>query len=140
MLADDDSDDCMLFEDALREVNTKIRLTTVRDGIELMDVLDETVPPPPDVIFLDLNMPRKSGYECLEEMKRNDKLKDIPVIIFSTSAQRDAIDKVYTDGANFYIRKPGSFKKLKLAIEQMLAIDWQQIKSQPSRDEFFLSF
>jgi CheY-like chemotaxis protein len=139
-LADDDSDDCLLFEDALREVSANVQLTTARDGMELMDILQETVPPAPDVIFLDLNMPRKSGYECLEEIKATQKFKGIPVVIFSTSSQEDAIDKVYHDGANLYIRKPGSFPKLKLAIEQILAIDWTKIQSQPAREKFFLSF
>ena len=65
-LADDDADDCMLFEDALREVSTSTELTTANDGVELINLMETTVPPPPDVIFLDLNMPRKNGFECLE--------------------------------------------------------------------------
>ena len=140
MLADDDSDDCLLFEDALKEVNEKVRLTMASDGMELMDILEETVPPPPDVIFLDLNMPRKSGYECLEEIKRTPKFQGIPVVIFSTSSQQDAIDRVYNDGANLYIRKPGSFPKLKLAIEKILSMDLKDIKTQPAKEKFFLSF
>lgn len=139
-LADDDADDCLLFEDALREVASDTTLTTALDGMELMDILDETVPPPPDMIFLDLNMPRKNGFECLNEIRTDKKLKEIPVIIFSTSAQPEYIEKVYQSGANRYIRKPSSFSELRKVISEMLAIDWEQNSKIPSRENFYLSF
>lgn len=138
-LADDDADDCLLFEDALREVSHQIKLTTANDGIELMDILDSTVPPPPDVIFLDLNMPRKNGFECLTEIKHTEKLKNIPVVIFSTSSQPEAINRVYEQGANYYVCKPGSFSKLKLVIEKVLNIDWNQHKSPRNKENFLIT-
>ena len=139
-LADDDADDCLLFEDALREVASDTTLRTALDGMELMDILDETVPPPPDMIFLDLNMPRKNGFECLHAIRTDQKLKAIPVIIFSTSAQPEFIERVYQSGANRYIRKPSSFAELRSAISQMLAIDWDTNSKHPSRENFYLSF
>lgn len=139
-LADDDTDDCILFEDALREVCKDTKLQTANDGLELMDILEETVPPPPDVIFLDLNMPLKNGFECLADIKRTHKLKDIPVVIFSTSAQADAIEKVYQQGAHYYICKPSSFEKLKMAIKDILSKDLASRLTQPSREEFLLTF
>ena len=138
-LADDDLDDCLLFEDALKEVNASVKLTTANDGVELLDMLQTEVPPVPDIIFLDLNMPRKNGLECLEQIRREDAYKDIPVVIFSTSAQPETVAKVYEQGADFYIRKPGSFFKLKQAIIQMLAVNWNERTGQASRDDFFLS-
>jgi CheY-like chemotaxis protein len=138
VLADDDADDCLLFEDALREVCRESQLTTASDGEKLMQFLHETVPPPPDVIFLDLNMPRKNGLECLEEIKRIPKLKNIPVIIFSTSAQPEAIHTTYQKGAHHYVCKPGNFGLLKKTIEAVLAIDWEINKQQPSKEEFLL--
>ncbi|CAG4992984.1 Response regulator rcp1 [Dyadobacter sp. CECT 9275] len=125
-LADDDADDCMLFEDALREVCTKTELTTANDGVELIHLMETAVPPPPDVIFLDLNMPRRNGFECLELIKNNLAWKDIPVIIFSTTGQEEMVKRVYETGANYFIRKPGSFPKLKQAIRQVLDTDWSQ--------------
>src|SRR6188768_4068261 len=101
-LADDDDDDCMLFQDALNEMNFKIELTVSKDGEELMKTFEESVPPPPHVLFLDLNMPRKSGFECLREMKQNVKLKDIPVVIFSTSGDQGNIQRTFHEGANYY--------------------------------------
>lgn len=137
-LADDDADDRMLFEDALREICLLSKLTTVKDGLQLMLVLDITVPPPPDVIFLDLNMPKKNGFECLDEIKKTSKLKNIPIVIFSTSAEPEAVNKVYQQGAHYYMCKPGSFLLLKKAIKQVLAIDWKAHLTQPLKDNFLL--
>ena len=123
-LADDDEDDCILFEDALREVCSQTELTTANDGDELITLMKTNVPPPPDVIFLDLNMPRRNGFECLELIRKTKQWKDIPVVIFSTTGQEEMIKRVYEQGANYFIRKPGSFPKLKQAIRQILEVDW----------------
>jgi len=137
-LADDDSDDCILFEDALREICRHTKLTTANDGEALMLILEETVPPPPDVIFIDLNMPRKNGFKCLEEIKQTQKLKNIPIVIFSTSSQQEAINKVYEQGAHYYICKPHSFLNLKNVIRQVLSINWTENLMQPPRENFIL--
>lgn len=100
VIADDDNDDLILFEDALKEISYDSLLTAVKDGQQLMQMLDHTVPPPPDVIFLDLNMPRKNGFECLDEIKHSTKLKNIPIVIFSTSDQPEAVNKVFEQGAH----------------------------------------
>jgi len=124
-LADDDDDDCMLFQDALNEMNFKIELTVSKDGEELMKTFEKKVPPPPHILFLDLNMPRKSGFECLREMKQDAKLKDIPVVIFSTSGDQGNIQRTFHEGANLYVRKPGTFETLKRLIEKVLSINWK---------------
>ncbi|HSZ71610.1 MAG TPA: response regulator [Cytophagaceae bacterium] len=136
-IADDDSDDLMLFEDALREICKDSLLTSAKDGQQLMQILEEKVPPAPDVIFLDLNMPRKNGFECLDEIRHNAKLKNIPVVVFSTSDQPEAVNKVYEQGANHFLRKPNSFPQLKQAIKQVLAINWSEHK-QPTKDKFVI--
>ena len=139
-LADDDADDCVLFEDALREVCNETMLTTANDGRELMAILTEKVPPPPDVIFLDLNMPLKNGFECLTEIRATSKLKAIPVIIFSTSAEQEYVDRVYEQGADYYMCKPESYSVLKSALTSILAYNWHNHSQQPSRDKFLLRF
>lgn len=123
-LADDDEDDCILFEDALKEVSVEVDLTVINDGEELMRTLNNQVPPHPQIIFLDLNMPRKNGFECLQEIKQSDKLKDIPIVILSTSNQQESINKAYLEGANHYICKPGTFLMLKKTIHKVLSINW----------------
>src|SRR5436190_20290480 len=89
LLADDDKDDCFLFREALSELPVPTNLVTVHDGEQLMSYLTEHAKDLPDVLFLDLNMPRKNGFECLTEIKHTDTLKDLPVIMFSTSYPRD---------------------------------------------------
>ncbi len=139
-LVDDDADDRMFFEEALKEISTETELTTANDGIELMTTLEEnvTAPPPPHVIFLDLNMPRKNGFECLKEIRETRKLENIPVVIFSTSANENSIEKTYSLGANCYIRKPTSHKLLIKAIETVLAFNFWEQNQQLPRDKFVL--
>ena len=126
LLADDDADDCFFFEKALREISIATQLTIVNDGERLMDYFSKNSEKLPDVLFLDLNMPRKSGFECLTEITENILLKDIPVVMFSTSYTLDRnyeqsmIDVLYKMGAQDYIRKPGDFAKLKELIHHSL--------------------
>lgn len=138
-LADDDADDRMLFEDALKQVTIPTQLTLSNDGLELMSNLERVIqPPPPDVIFLDLNMPRKDGFQCLTEIRNTPKLKDIPIVIFSTTSHADAVNRTYQHGANHYICKPHSFELLVKAIETVLTLEmWQ--KPQPSKEQFILA-
>jgi CheY-like chemotaxis protein len=126
LLADDDKDDCFLFREALSELPIPTELATVHDGEQLMNYLNENSENLPHVLFLDLNMPRKNGFECLTEIKHNDKLQSLPVIMFSTSYPRDInyeqdiIKVLYNIGAQDYIRKPEDFTKLKKVIHEML--------------------
>ena len=139
-IADDDVDDCIFFEEALLELNIPNELTITNDGVGLMTKLNEIVTeaPPPDVIFLELNMPRKNGYECLEEIRQNPRLKKIPVVVFSTTDNNEAVDKCYNKGANYYVRKPNSHERLKKVIETILMIDlWKQSFKTP-RNHFLL--
>ncbi len=139
MLADDDADDCTFFEDALKEVSIATELTVAKDGAALMTSLEENVPPPPHVIFLDLNMPRKNGFECLKEIRETPKLKKIPVVIFSTTASENAVEKTYSLGADCYICKPNSHKLLIKAIETVLALNLWENKPQLSREKYVLA-
>jgi CheY-like chemotaxis protein len=119
LLADDDADDRSFFASALKELPVYTNLVTVNDGEQLMDYLSKNTDRLPDVLFLDLSMPRKGGFECLTEMKDDIKLKDIPVVMFSTSYTQDfnyelsMIKVLYKIGVQDYIRKPGSVVQLK---------------------------
>ncbi len=122
LLADDDTDDCTFFTEALEDLKLSAHLTIVRDGEQLMQLLKEETKVLPNVIFLDINMPRKDGFECLWDMKRDKRLKDIPVIMFSTSNSPTQIDTVFKIGAHVYIHKPGDFSQLKEVIRHALPI------------------
>ncbi|HTE31451.1 MAG TPA: response regulator [Chryseolinea sp.] len=111
MLADDDPDDRELFEEAAQLLEPKIRIEMVKDGVELMDYLN-TSSNIPDTIFLDLNMPKKNGKECLQEIAANNELKNIPIIIYTTSLNPVDVDDTYKCGARYFFRKPNSFDEL----------------------------
>jgi CheY-like chemotaxis protein len=119
LLADDDADDRTFFGNALKEIPIDTRLTTVNDGEQLMNYFSKNSEQLPDVLFLDLSMPRKGGFECLTEMKEDVTLKDIPVVMFSTSYTQDynyeqgMIGVLYKIGVQDYIRKPGTIVQLK---------------------------
>lgn len=138
LLADDDSDDCLFFKEALEELPVDASLSTVNDGVQLMDFLSSNSRNLPDALFLDLNMPRKSGLECLTEIKVTDNLKHLPIIIFSTSLDLDVVDSLYEKGANYYIRKPGDFSALKKVIFEAITLTNNANSKHPNREEFIL--
>ncbi len=139
LLADDDEDDCTFFKEALDELLLSVSLVTVNDGVQLMDfLLDHPSDNLPDMLFLDLNMPRKSGFDCLLEIKGIDKLRHLPIIIFSTSLDMNIVDLMYEKGATYYIQKPGEFSKLKKVIANALTISAENNFKQPVRDYFIL--
>jgi len=137
LLADDDTDDCQLFTDALHELNKPFRLTCEPNGERLMKFLNEAKELP-DIIFLDLNMPRKNGFECLSEIKKNELLCHLPVVIISTSFDKKTIDLLYQNGANYYLRKPNDFPALKRLIDKAVTLVSQK-NSQPPLEEYVLS-
>lgn len=138
-LADDDEDDRLFFEEALKEVCDEATLTVAENGDELMKILHKPPVPMPDVIFLDLNMPKKNGFECLEEIKKDKMLKDLPIIIFTTSIQEESVNKVYQHGANYYVKKPTDFRQLKQIVKKILAIDWLKEALQPEKERFIFT-
>jgi len=129
VLADDDTDDCIFFKKALEDLKLPAHLTIVHDGEELMNYLSENSKNLPDIIFLDLSMPRKNGLECLSEIMQNKNLRDVSLIMLSTSNSKDTISKVFKIGANIYIHKPGDFAQLKQVIHHALPIASEKIFS-----------
>lgn len=137
LLADDDIDDLFFFKKALDTLTFLTQLRTVNDGQKLMNYLTENSTQLPDVLFLDLNMPRKNGAECLQEIKQNEKLKELPVIIYSTSLHEDIADLLYKNGAHFYIRK-GSLQELENNLHNILTLMAEKKFFIPSRNKFIL--
>ncbi len=140
LLADDDEDDRLIFQDALREIKFKTEVRTVSDGMALMEHLNQPEVNLPQVIFLDLNMPLKSGMDCLHEIKSSGRFGNIAVAIYSTSASEEDIEETFVRGANVYIRKPDDFNELKRILEKVITINWQYHTSGLNRDNFLLSF
>ena len=137
LLADDDEGSRTIFLEAMNDIAPHVNVRIAINGRKLMSNLLMSDEPLPDIIFLDLNMPLKNGWECLREIRNNERLKDIPVIIYSTSANREHIDQTYEGGANFYLIKPDSFNDLKLIAKNILTFDWVK-PIWPEREKFVL--
>lgn len=139
LLADDDEDDRLIFKEAINEVKVKTKLTMVNDGVQLMEYLEQTEGDLPHIVFLDLNMPRKGGIECLKEIRTNGKLKDLSIAIYSTSASEEDIEDTFVKGANVYIKKPNDFNTLVKVLGEVITINWQYYTSDLNKENFVLS-
>lgn len=118
-MADDDPDDRDFVREAFDECGFEGEFRIVEDGADLIDYLtlkgkfaDSVECPSPDLILLDLNMPRVNGHEALDIIKSNEKLRRIPIVVLSTSESSDDIEKTYDLGVNSFITKPSSFEQL----------------------------
>ncbi|NMH27340.1 response regulator [Flavobacterium silvaticum] len=132
LLADDDEDDRLFFCDAIREIDSSVDITSVSDGQRLMDFLSVSSVSLPDILFLDMNMPCENGKECLKEIREAAHLKNLVVIIYSTSGDENQVADAFAIGANGYIKKPNDFSSLKQVVAEMLLINWKSsVKSQP---------
>lgn len=126
LLADDDMDDRIFFEKALTDMPLLTALSMVNNGDQLMEYLLENSNQLPDVLFLDLSMPRKTGFECLSEIKENENLKGLTVVMLTTSYTRgfDLEENLKTTltrmGAHAYIRKPPDFNELKAVLQNCI--------------------
>ena len=139
LLADDDLGDCMLFKDALEELPIATRLTIVHNGEQVVEELNRKGMKLPDVLFLDLNMPRKNGFAALGEIKRHPELEKLPVIIISTSSELDSIKKVFRDAAHYYICKPCDFSQLKRVIYEALTLITKKNSPLPLEENFMIT-
>jgi CheY-like chemotaxis protein len=123
---DDDTDDQDFFREVVNEINDSHKVVTQNHGNELMQLLITSPSPEPDIVFLDLNMPMKNGFEVLKEIRSDEKFNHIPVVILSTSNTEDSINACKELGANLYISKPGSYEMLKKIMQKVLAMDWKK--------------
>ncbi|TDX10672.1 response regulator [Flavobacterium sp. S87F.05.LMB.W.Kidney.N] len=135
--ADDDEDDLSIFADAVESINQKITLQTYTGGEKLLDAIFNP-PPTPHVVFLDLNMPGKNGFEVLEEIRSSEDKKDIPVVIYSTSSEPSIIEKCRNLGANCFITKPVLMSDIIKSIEHAISINWKQFV--PNKSNFVFKY
>ncbi len=140
LMADDDPEDVMLAEEALEEARLANHFISVSDGEELMDYLHRNDPyndpadsPRPGLILLDLNMPRKNGFEALEEIKDDPELRRIPVVVLTTSRAEEDVYRSYDLGVNSFISKPVSFDGLVEAMK-VLGQYWFEIVARPQNE------
>ena len=121
-MADDDKDDCELFEDVLKQILPTISLTIIPNGEVLMNKLSPANKP--DILFLDINMPCKDGMDCLVEIRAQRHFSRLPIIIFSSSKESKYIQTSYGYGANLYYSKPTSFQELIAGLGNLFKMNW----------------
>ncbi|MEF8797166.1 MAG: response regulator [Salinivenus sp.] len=141
LLAEDDPDDRMLTRRAIVESRMETTIAAVTNGEELMEYLtrkgpygDEAEAPRPDLILLDLNMPRMDGREALREIKSDTNLRRIPVVVLTTSEAEQDILQSYDLGVNAFVTKPVSFDALAETMESLGEFWFDLVKLPPERD------
>jgi CheY-like chemotaxis protein len=129
-IVDDDIDDQELFIEAVNEVDNSIQCVSASDCEEALNLLKSGAMPLPDMIFLDLNMPRLNGKQCLTELKKQAHLRHIPVIIYSTSSEKRDVEETALLGAAHFLTKPNKFDELCKALTYVVSRDWTSPLSQ----------
>ncbi|UUW08290.1 response regulator [Flavobacterium plurextorum] len=133
-LADDDEDDRMLFIDAVSDLKLPALVNTAADGSELLDKLLQNPDKQPEIIFLDINMPGKNGFECLREIRSTSgQLKKVRIIMLSTSRSPENIELSYELGADLYAVKPSTFQGLKNLLQRIFEMDWHSVKKKENQ-------
>ena len=119
LLIDDDEDDFFILDEALQEINSGVTLNYINDCRKFSAVDQKDV----DLIFLDINMPGINGIQCLKKLKESE-LKNVPVVMYSTTGNPAFLEQVYKSGANLFFRKPITFDALKSALRSLLQLNW----------------
>lgn len=123
-IVDDDLDDQELFIEAVNEVDKSIRCLPYSNCEEALELMKSKKVNLPDIIFLDLNMPKLNGKQCLMELKKHEILRDIPVVIYTTSSEKRDIEETCRLGAAYFLTKPNKFEELCNAIRYVASRDW----------------
>lgn len=139
ILADDDPDDYSFFQEALHELGVSVQLQYCENGATLMQLLSASQSRElPEILFLDLNMPRKSGFDCLKEIRSDKKFSGIDVVVISTSYEPEIVHLLYENGADRYIVKPCTFADLKKVINQVFRLKSLAGLKSNSKSDFVL--
>lgn len=123
LLADDDKDHAVLFDRVIRQDHPSVKISYVNDGEQLIYFLHLHKI---DLLFLDLNMPCKDGYECLRDIRKDPSLQHLPIVVYSNSAHMSDIQKSFIHRADFYLVKPFSSDHLKTALRAILSVNWKE--------------
>lgn len=139
LLVDDDVDDCDLFKDAVGETGLHATIEIAHEGVKIMQLFNTRAEYLPHLIFLDLNMPKVSGTECLREIRRASYLNGIPVIMFSTSCTEIDVEESFAGGANLYLQKPTHYQQLVDMLTKVLLLDWRKYLIERKRSNFVIA-
>jgi len=121
LMVDDDHDDCYIFEEALKELTNNVHFSCLTNSEVLMQHLAQHKP---ELIFLDINMPKKNGFECLEEIRSNADYNGITVIMYSNSTRDHEVEMAFSKGASLFIKKPTAHSDLVEVLKNVLQNEW----------------
>ncbi len=139
ILVDDDPDDRFFFREIVSEIKTPLELKEFEDGEAFLNYLKECSSiPPPHLVLLDINMPKKNGIECLQELRADHRFNDLPVVMFTTSTNIRDIEDSYNHGANNFVKKAYTFEEGKNAFESLLKKLENDGFKEGGRDSFFM--
>jgi CheY-like chemotaxis protein len=135
LMADDDKDDYFILKEAAEKAGNTFKISYAANWMDLWRSILKSLP---DLIFLDLNMPVKDGFECLQLLRTERKYDEVPIIIYSTSVNKNDIDKAYKNGANYFVVKPNSLEEISAMLKKLYALGKQTLLNIPPREEFVI--
>jgi CheY-like chemotaxis protein len=129
LFVDDDEDDRDFFEYAASNTitNKDLKVITLNDGQDLIKYLSDDSNVLPDILFMDINMPKMTGLECLKIIRGMDKCDNLPIVIYTTSSNDDDVDMARELGADLFVKKPINQKEIKDIISYTVSFDWAQV-------------
>lgn len=125
LLIDDDEDDCMVFGIGLSEISRQIEFQFNQDSPSALARLADYTAPKPDIIFLDWNMPKMNGRDCLAAIRKNARYDEVPVIVFTTSQAKEDRESAQRLGASYFLSKPASIEELLKSLHAIFEMDWK---------------
>ena len=134
-MADDDQDDFMILQEAATKVAETLTISYAANWMDMWKSLMKALP---HAVLLDLNMPVKDGFECLQTLRADDKFNELPIIIYSTSLNKTDIDKAYEYGANYFVVKPNSMEEITTVLKKIYSMDKAMLLDRPVREEFVI--
>lgn len=140
VLTDDDKEEHVLFKEVVSEYPQIDFRNSFEKGDDLIKYLFDASVQKPNLLFLDLNMPSKSGFDCLNEIRATGNLDDLRVIVYSTSCAVRDIERTYNYGADLYVTKPNDFFQMKKMLDLVVAINWESFLKNRTLETFKLEF
>lgn len=135
LMADDDKEEFLILKEAAEKTGKPLRISYAANWLQLWRFILKTVP---DVLFLDLNMPVKNGIECLQLLRDDHKYDEVPILIYSTTVNKNDIDKAYKHGANYFLVKPGTVDDITDMVRKLCSMGKEALVTTPPREEFVI--
>lgn len=135
VLAEDDPDDLVIFQLAIDSLPLDIHLTHEDDGEKLLALLRRYIP---DIIFLDINLPQKNGINCISEIRKDTRLDNVPVIMYTAHTHEKFIGDSFSGGANFYLLKSNSVSELARRLGLVFSVKWKKFSYYPPKSQFVI--